>query len=219
MPIARVHPVSSSPIVWSDGALFNGYMIMIMALPNQGIQQWTQVALRNSQPKLKIPQRVKIPIKEGVYDNFTMFWSTDSLVPENVVYSVWFYDDTDQLIAIGNQLFTVNAFGNNPSNFTINPPTLTVPTTALTSPQPGSAPNTQVVTEIFGAPVRENVNGTKNGVNTAFTLNSAVYQVVLIIWNQTVLTQGVQYTLSGANLTMIAPFIPAANDQLEDVRW
>lgn len=219
MSVSRVQVVSAAPIKWSDGALFNGYILLIIALPNQGAQQWTQIALRNSQPKLKVPQRVKIPIKEGVLDTFTLAWSTDSLVPENTQYSVWFYDDTDQLIAIGAQLFQILANGVNPFPYTLPIPALPVPNLALTSPQPGSAPSSQVNTLFFGAPIRENVNGTKNGVNTAFTINSAVYQVVLILWNQTVLTQGVQYTISGANVTMIAPFIPAANDQLEDVRW
>ena len=221
MPFNRVQLVSSSPIKWSDGTLFNGYVILIMALPTQGTQQWTNVALRNSLPKLKCPQRVKVPIREGVYDTYTMLWSTDSLVPENEVYSCWFYDDTDQLIAIGSQLFAIIA-GTTPNTtipYTLNPPTLPAPTAATTYPQPGSAPNTQVQTVVYGAPIRENVSGTMNGVNTAFTIGSATYSVVMILYNQTVLTAGVQYTLSGANLTMIAPYIPSATDQLEDIRW
>jgi hypothetical protein len=222
MAFHRVQLVSSSTITWSDGTPFNGYAILIMALPTQGGQQWTQVALRDCKPKRKCPQRVKVPIREGVYDPVTMLWSTDSLVPENVVYSAWYYDDTDQLIAIGSQLFSIVAgggAGSSPIPYTLNPPTLPTPTAAISSPQPGSAPSTQVNTVVYGAPIRENVSGTKNGVNTAFTIGSAVYQVVMILWNQTVLTAGVQYTLSGANLTMIAPFIPGATDQLEDIRW
>jgi hypothetical protein len=221
MPFNRVQLVSTSPIKWSDGTLFNGYALLIMALPTQGNLQWTQVALRNSTPKLKCPQRVKIPIREGVYDTYTMLWSTDSLVPENVVYSVWFYDDTDQLIAIGSQLFAITA-GTTPNTsiqYTLNPPTLPTPTAAVSSPQPGTAPSTQVQTVFYGAPIRENVSGTKNGVNTIFTIGSSVYNVVMILYNQTVLTAGVQYTLTGATLTMIAPFIPGASDQLEDIRW
>jgi hypothetical protein len=221
MPFTRAKLVSTSTIAWSDGTPFNGYVVLIMALPTQGVQQWTQVALRNSLPKLKCPQRVKVPIREGVYDTYTMVWTTDSLVPESVVYSAWYYDDTDQLIAVGTQLFSIAGGGqsNTAISYTLNPPNLPTPTAALQSPQPGSAPNTQVNTVVYGAPIRENVSGTKNGINTTFTIGSAVYQVVMILYNQTVLTAGVQYTLSGANLTMIAPFIPAANDQLEDIRW
>jgi hypothetical protein len=96
MPFHRVQLASSSTIEWSDGTPFNGCVILIMALPTNGNQQWTQVARRDCKPKRKCPQRVKIPIREGVYDTYTILWSTDSLVPENVLYSAWFYDDTDQ---------------------------------------------------------------------------------------------------------------------------
>jgi hypothetical protein len=68
MPFHRVQLVSTSTITWSDGTPFNGYVILIMALPTQGTQQWTQVALRDCKPKRKCPQRVKISIREGVYD-------------------------------------------------------------------------------------------------------------------------------------------------------
>jgi hypothetical protein len=222
MPFNRAQFQSTSPIQWSTGTPFNGYVLLIMALPNAGAQVWTRVALRNCSPKRLVPQKVKIPIREGVYDNFTLAWTTDSLVPENLLYSAFFYDDTDQLIGIGSVLFSVTSSGSSPYSsvfYTLNPPTLTAPTASTISPSPTSVPSTQVVTVIYNTPSRGAITGTKNGVNTAFTLSSPTYVVAMILYNQTVLTQGVHYTLSGASLTMIAPMIPGATDTLEDILW
>jgi len=182
-----------------------------MALPSTGGAQWTKVCLKDCRPKLRVPVRVKVPIREGLYESETKIWRTDSLVPPNVKYSAFFYDDTDRLIAVGPELFAVEA-----GEYTLTPPTLTDPTVAIASPQPEDVPSTQVTTMIYGAPTRVPVQGTKNGTNVSFTI-SITGVVVLLVWNQTVLTEGVHYTLAGNAITMIAPFIPGSGDTFEAV--
>ncbi len=53
-------------------------------------------------------------------------------------------------------------------------------------------------------------SGTKNGVNTAFTLALPPNPAgsLLLVYNGYVLTPGVGYTLAGTNITAIAPFLP-----------
>ncbi len=203
---------SVADITWSGGALFNGYVLLIAALPSTGGATWTRVHLKDTRPRLRVPTRVRVPIREGKYDSDTQVWRTDSLVPPNVLYSSFFYDSTDRLIAIGPALFSITT-----AQHTLTPPALTDPTAAVTSPDPEDVPSSQVVTQIYGAPTREDVQGTKDGVNTTFTISTATYAVVMVIWNMTVLDQGVHYTISGNTITMIAPYIPDSGDSFEAV--
>lgn len=203
-----------SNITWSGGKPFNGYVLLIMALPSAGGAPWTRVALKDTRPRLRVPTRIRVPIREGVYDPDTQIWRTDSLVPPNVKYSSFFYDSTDRLIAIGPELFAVET-----ATYTLAPPTLTDPDAALASPRPEDVPSTQTTMVYYNAPTREDIEGTKDGVNTAFTISKSVYSVVLVIWNGVVLDQGVHYTISGKDITMIAPNLPEVGDTFEAVIW
>lgn len=53
-------------------------------------------------------------------------------------------------------------------------------------------------------------SGTKDGVNTAFTLASTPSPALSLqlVYNGFVMKAGVGYTLSGANITAIAPYLP-----------
>jgi len=201
-------------IHWSGGQPFNGYVLLIMALPSVGGAQWTRVCLKDSHPKVRVPTRVKVPIREGVYDPLTRIWRTDSLVPPNVRYSAFFYDDTDRLIAVGPELFEVKT-----AEYELVPPVLADPGPATVSPQPEDVPGTGVVRVVYGVPHREPVQGKKNGVNTRFTISRSQYSLVFVIWNQTVLTEGVHYTIAGNEITMSEQFIPDPKDTLEAVIW
>ena len=212
MPAIKSQLTSASTVLWSGGEPFNGYVLLLMALPNYSGTVWTRVSLRDCKPKLRIPTRVKIPIREGVYDVDTRLWQTTSIIPPGVKYSSFFYDDTDRLIAVGPDLFTVTV-----DPYVLAPPTLTDPTASVVSPAPEDVPSTLISGAFYNAPLRENVSGTKNDINTLFTISRSVYSVVLLIWNQTVLDEGVHYTISGANITMLSPFIPGSTDTFEAV--
>lgn len=64
---------------------------------------------------------------------------------------------------------------------------------------------------------RETPSGTVNGVNATFTLaNTPVAGTEQVFFNGQLLEPGAgnDYTISGATLTMLAPFIPTTNDKL-----
>lgn len=195
---------SASNITWSDGSLFNGYVLLIMAPPTG----YAHVVLRDKRPHLRVPQRYRVPIREGQYVPDTQVWRTDSLVPVNVRYSAFFYDSTDKLVSAGSSLFAVTS-----DPYTLAPPALTVPSAAVVSPTPETVPSAPVVV-YQNVPTRENVSGTKNSINTAFSISRAG-SVVFVIWNQMVLTEGVHYTRTGTSITMTVA--PDSGDTLEAV--
>jgi peptidoglycan hydrolase-like protein with peptidoglycan-binding domain len=201
---------SASNIVWSGGDLFNGYVLLIAALPSSGGGSWSRVALRNTRPALCVPLRYRVPIREGQYVPDAQIWRTDALVPPNVRYSAFFYDSTDRLIAIGADLFAVAA-----DLYTLAPPVLNDPLTAVVSPTPETVPSVPVVV-YPNAPGREDVAGTKNGLNTTFAVSRNA-AVVFIIWNGQVLDEGVGYTRVGTAIEMVVA--PSTIDTLEAVLW
>jgi hypothetical protein len=208
MSVAKSTLTSAATIQWQSGDTFNGWLLLIAVPPNFSGVQYPNIALRNSSPKLIVPQRVKVAIQDGVLDSSSKVWQTSSLVPTRILYSSWFYDDTNQLIATGTALFSITT-----DPFTISIPALVDPTAAIVSPTPESVPNTTVQTITYSAPTQENVAGNKNGVNTAFTISRAG-TIVFIIRNGNVLTPTVDYTQSGTAITFLTGSIPAASDQL-----
>ncbi len=213
MAAEKAQLVYGSTIQWSGGRAFDGSVLLLMALPSTGGATWTRVSLKDLKPKLRIPTRIKVPIVSGAYDANTRIWRTDSIQPPNVKYAAFFYDSTDRLIAYDSALFTVTE-----SPYTLTPPTLTDPTATVDVPMPEDVPSTQITTVAYSVPTREDVAGTKNGVNDDFTI-SKTGTIVLLIWNQLVLDEGVHYTKSGVNITMLSPFIPESGDTFEALIW
>ena len=197
-----------STIQWVSGVPFNGYVLLLAALPSKSGTAYQSVFLRNCQPKTEVPKRIKIPIREGVYDTDVRVWRTDSLVPTLVRYCAFFYDDSDRLIANGASLFTITA-----DPHTLTPPTLTDPDVATSCPTP-EAVTILVPSTNAGTVTREDLTGTKNGVNDTFTITIGG-SIVMVIWNGTVLEEGVGYTRADKTITMAAGYIPGATDSLE----
>jgi hypothetical protein len=159
-----------------------------------------------------------VPIIEGVLDPRTKVWQTIALAPLNIVYAVFIYDSTGRLIFSDPSLYS---FTSDPVIATPDPLDFlfVVPTAAVPPPPtPDSVPSTNTVNVVYNRPTRANLTGTKNGVNLNFTIPSSG-NVVLIIWNDTVLQSGIHYTISGTNITMLAPYIPQSGDILECLIW
>jgi hypothetical protein len=150
-----------------------------------------------------------VPIRQGVYDPATQVWRTDAILPLSVRYSSFYYDSTDRFIAVGPDLFTITA-----DSYVLTPPTLTDPTAAVVSVTPETVPSAPVTVTI--GPTREDVQGTKNGSNTAFTI-TRTGTLVMIMWNGMVLDEGVGYTKSGTAITMT--YAPESGDSLEALIW
>jgi hypothetical protein len=199
----------STTVQWSGGTLFDGYVLLIMALPSASGSTWSKVCLKDSRPRLRVPVRVMVPIRQGVYDPATQVWRTDSILPPSVRYSSFFYDSTDRLVAVGPDLFTITA-----DSYTLTPPTLTDPTAAVVGVTPETVPSAPISVTI--GPTVEDVQGTKNGLNTSFTITRAG-TIVFIMLNGVVQTSGVDYTLTGTAVTMTAA--PASDDTLKAVIW
>ena len=122
-------------VAWSDGSVFNGYILIGIQMPSQGGTDYPFVAMGGSgqdfYPIQRVPTFALTPIKSGKYDiNTTIFFNSD-LNPPNSVYRAWLYDDTRRQVAGPSSSFTVSA-----DPFT--PPTLTptIPTTGATTPTP-----------------------------------------------------------------------------------
>ena len=101
----------------------------------------------------------------------------------------------------------------------ITPPTLSNPTVETQLPDI-SAESGQVTNLLTASPpLREDISGTKNGANTAFTISAA--SVVLMVYlNGQLLDEDRSYTYDGVTgITAIAPKIPFSNDSYEAVRW
>jgi len=64
--------------------------------------------------------------------------------------------------------------------------------------------------------IREDIAGTKNGSNTAFTI-TATGSAVAVYKNGILLKEGVGYTISGTNITALSGYIPESTHEYEAV--
>lgn len=211
MSISRSAITSAASINWQSGTPFNGWLLLIISPPTLSGVAFPFVSLRDSSPKLKVPVRVRIPIREGVLDQTAKVFQSSSLVPTNAVYSAWWYDDNGILIATGATLFTITT-----DPYTIAVPTLTDPLAAVTPPTPESVPSTLVNTIVYNAPTFEALTGTQNGVNLVFTISHAG-TMVFITRNGAVLTPGVDFNQSGTTITFTSGNAPLADDTMKAV--
>lgn len=202
--------ISASEIQWSDGSAFDGTALCILSLPVLGAGQYPQAALAGENPKVRVPVHFPVKIKGGAYSAITKLWKTTSISPPGGKYCAFFFDVNDVLIANGPSLFAVTA-----DEHTLTPPTLTAPTAAAACILPEAGTSGEVTNTISTtAPTLEDVAGTKNGSNTAFTITTSG-AVVLLYWNGQFLDEGVEYTRSGTAITMIAPALPLSGDSLQ----
>lgn len=204
----RASLTAASSITWTSGLPFNGYVLLLMALPSSNGATWTRVSVRDQRPKLHVPTRFKVPIREGVLDTTTKVWRTDGLVPTNVQYTSFFYDDNDQLIASGGTLFPLTT-----SPFTLAIPSLADGTAAVAVPTPETVPSTGIT--VLNTGVLENVTGTRNNSNNLFSISHVPTQLVLIIWNGLILEENVGFVRAGTTITMQAGYIPRSTDSLK----
>ena len=128
--------LSGSP-AWSTGTPFDGYVLISVVLPNLGVTQVTRVGMDGNYPNQRLPQRIRIPIKNGAFNDKTYIPFNSSLEPPNTQYEARWYDQFDNLIATNAAFFTVEA-----TPFAISIPTLTAPTAGGTATPPDTNPTT-----------------------------------------------------------------------------
>ena len=164
--------ITSTPVTWSDGSLFSGYLLLGLALPtDSATTQWAYVNLYGTSQQL--PKWTVIPIIEGAVDNNTSIFPNTQLDPPNTKYAVYWYDNTWKLIypfPAGTLPSLVTITG---ATYTITQPTLTAPTAATAdltpAPQTGDG-STIANTQIYAIPVEYTLTGTADGVNTVFVI-------------------------------------------------
>ena len=124
----------SVTVSWSNGDVFNGFLLLGLVVPSSGGTSWAELDLGGQAPAERIPLWTKVPIVNGKFDGTVGVLYTSSIAPPNTKYAAWYYDQTltpPRKIAGPSDLFTV-------TTATLTPPslTLTVPTAGVTPPTP-----------------------------------------------------------------------------------
>lgn len=110
-------------VTWSDGTLFDGYLLIGIALPTNGDGDWPYIAADGITPPQRLPQWIFIPIKQGVIDAATKLWYNADLNPPGTQYVAYWYDSLKRLVVSGVPTpFTIST-----ASHAISLPTITVP--------------------------------------------------------------------------------------------
>ena len=120
---------------WSTAQKFNGFVLIGLVDPSDGVTPWSATAYGNLYPSLPLPTWSRVPIVNGVLNNSCGLFPNDQITPPGSAYIAYFYDATGRQIAGPSVTFTV-AVG--AATVTIPTPTLTAPSTLGPSPTPDS---------------------------------------------------------------------------------
>jgi len=124
----------TASIAWSNGDLFNGFLLIGLVVPTSGGTGWAELDLGGQSPGERIPLFTKVSVVNGQFDGTIGVIYNTSISPPNSKYSCWYYDQSvypPKQIAGPSTLFTV-------TSATLTPPalTLTVPTAGTVAPTP-----------------------------------------------------------------------------------
>lgn len=132
---------SATPVLWSDGSNFNGYLIAALSpptsgginWPGDGIMSFTSPESWQQSGQLRLPDFYVIPIYGGTINQNVGVFANADINPPGSKYYLFFYDIARKKIAdpVGNYTFAN-------SQETITVPTLTVPTPAAAAQTPDS---------------------------------------------------------------------------------
>ncbi len=196
--------VATSPtqVAWSNGESFDGYVMIMLAMPSGYVGLNAFVAGFN--PVMPLAQRWRFFIANGYIDAGSTLPYTTSLEPPNTQYAAFWYDLNDILINTTSAMFTVSS-----SPVILTAPALAAPTAASSLPNPGTGPSP---TTGGGYSANETPSGTQNGINTIFTLahNPNPSGLLELYKNGVLQNQGVDYTLASNTITYT--FAPQSGD-------
>lgn len=123
--------LSVNPLKWSDNSLFNGFILLGLGLPTSAIPV-VQVGYAVDNLFVRSPVFHWHRIKDGVFKTPFYVIRNDKITPPGTRWYAYFYDLSNRIVAP--TMGSATALNINAANFTITPPTLTVPTTSATSP-------------------------------------------------------------------------------------
>lgn len=199
--------VTAADIAWSDGSAFQGALILVFAPPELGAGNYPGIYPRmnttvQSFPKA-LPQRISIPIENGVLQDNFIFKSSE-LSPPNVRVLPFWVDTNGATIASGITLLDIDV-----DEYTISVPALTVPTAESSLPTLTYAPTAQVLsTFTAGALSRGDLGG--SGVNRTIPFDAAFE---MIFKNRILLLNPEDYSRAGTAITLVNT--PSGGDVLE----
>jgi hypothetical protein len=128
---ATLSPAAS--ITWSDGTLFNGFLLLGLVVPSSGGTPWAELDLGGQAPGERIPQFTRVPVVEGKFDTTVGVLYNTSISPPGSQYSAWYYDQST---------YPPRAIAGPSTLFSVTSTPLTPPALTLTAPTPGVTPPT-----------------------------------------------------------------------------
>lgn len=118
-------------ITWSDGSIFNGFLLVSLVPPILSAISYTEGDFGLTYPTAQLPPFATIPIQNGqLNSNLGLFYNAD-ISPPNTTYIARWYDTTKRLVSGPGSPFTVDS---DPIALTI--PSPTVPSSGGTPPVP-----------------------------------------------------------------------------------
>ena len=161
--------VTAADIQWSDGSNFQGTLLLFFVTPELGAGNYPTLKARYTAEHLDfpppLPQRIAIPISNGVLQKNKILKQVELSPPNVKLYDFWL-DSHGVVVANGAALFTITT-----DTHTITVPTLTVPTAETSLPSISYTVSGVTLTFSGVEHTFENLSGTKNGSNQAFTIS------------------------------------------------
>lgn len=133
MAAPRIAKISGT-FSWSNGDLFNGFLVLALVFPTSGGAAWPEITVEPNQSRQRIPVWITIPIKDGVANQQCGVFYNADIDPPNTKYASYYYDTSLKSVASpssSSDFFTVSADPTTPTTYT-----LTVPTAGTAVPSP-----------------------------------------------------------------------------------
>lgn len=121
--------ISAAPVAWSSGEAFDGYIALLLALPEFSGTPTVTMNAGDSLSVQVIPTRIMIPINGGVIDNSTRVLLNPDMQPPNSKYVAYWLDPQLRTVATDSALFSITD-----TTYTISVPTLTSPAATIVVP-------------------------------------------------------------------------------------
>lgn len=165
---------TSTPVIWSNGNLFNGWLLLGTALPTGATgTSYPSVTLWGNMPPQPLPQWIMIPIVGGVIDQNTTVFQSIYLDPPGCRYVAYWLDTNKNTISPAGGA-SPSLFDITTASYVITQPYLLIPASPniIPAPQNPSAPVASYLKgESYAMPANEIPQGTVDGSNTIFTVS------------------------------------------------
>jgi hypothetical protein len=187
-------------MAWTSGDLFNGFVLIGLALPTSSGTQFLGVRYGNAGISEAIPQFTKIPVTDGLLNTSCGLFYNADLTPPGSQYVAWTYVPNGptaggvcRMISGPTATFEVTT-----SSFTLPAMTLTLPTTgSVPTPDISITPGSGATTVSFLTyPPAE----TADGVETEFTFG---FLPSCVFYNGQMRTEDIGYTRVGFVIQLI----------------